>query len=244
MATFRFYGSLNDFLPKSQRESLITYNFKGSPSVKDLIEAIGVPHPEVAGIMANGVAVDFTYSLQPEDEVEVFPAGTEALMQTDKKLQPPLPGEIRFVLDVHLGKLAKNLRILGFDTVYDNAYHDREIARLAADENRIVLTRDVDLLKQKIIKWGYWLRSQHLEEQLTEVISYFGLEARLKPFTRCLECNGVILPVAKELVWEELPPNTRRYFHEFYRCENCRRVYWKGSHYECMEAFIRRFQQN
>jgi uncharacterized protein with PIN domain len=244
MATFQFFGNLNDFLPKKQRGTLITFSFKGNPAVKDSVEALGVPHPEVAGILANGVAVDFRYLLKPDDRIEVFPKGIKDEFSKVTDLQPDLPKEIKFVLDVHLGKLAKNLWLLGFDTVYSNSYHDQEIARIATEENRIVLTRDVNLLKQKVINWGYWLRSQHLEEQLTEVIGYFGLGTQIQPFTRCLECNGQIFPVPKDLVLNILPPNTRLYFEEFYQCQNCQRVFWKGSHYERMEEFIRRFQES
>ncbi|MBK0402419.1 Mut7-C ubiquitin/RNAse domain-containing protein [Adhaeribacter sp. BT258] len=240
-ATFLFHGPLNDFLAKSRKDALIDYLFERNPSVKDAIEALGVPHPEVAGVLINGKPVDFQYLLQTEDKVEVFPKTENALDFKANTLQPPLPETIKFVLDVHLGKLAKTLRMLGFDTVYQNDYADKVIAALAQNEDRIVLTRDINLLKIKTITWGYWLRSQHLEEQLTEVIRYFELEEKFAPFTRCLECNGLILPVEKQEVLNELPPNTRKYFQEFYLCENCRKVYWKGSHFERMQQFIQRF---
>ena len=243
-ATFLFHGTLNDFLPKSRKGALLDYSFERNPSVKDAIEALGVPHPEVAAILVNGRPVDFQYLLQPEDQVEVFPKRVNAAEVKGKNLQPPLPEMVKFVLDVHLGKLAKALRMLGFDTVYQNDYSDKAIADLAQNENRIVLTRDVNLLKIKKILWGYWLRSQHLEEQLSEVIRYFELEKQFAPFSRCLACNGFILPVEKEKVINELPPNTRRYFHEFYQCESCRNVYWKGSHFERMQQFIRQFQKS
>jgi uncharacterized protein with PIN domain len=180
--------------------------------------------------------------LQPGDQVEVFPedlneANTELFF-----LKPPFPKPARFVLDVHLGKLAKALRMLGFDTFYKNDLNDKTIAELAISEERIVLTRDVNLLKIKTIKWGYWLRSQFLEEQLKEVTEYFKLGEYFSPFTRCLECNGLIKEVPKQTVLAILPPNTRRYFDEFYQCQQCGKVFWKGSHYERMEKFIQQFQ--
>ena len=132
--------------------------------------------------------------------------------------------------------------MLGFDTLYEPAFNDKIIAEIAQNETRIVLTRDVGLLKQKQIKWGYWLRSQLLEPQLSEVVSHFRLTGRFQPFTRCLECNGLLKPVKKELVLEKLPPKTKLYFNEFYQCHNCERVYWKGSHYERMQQFIKQFQ--
>src|SRR5688572_15589048 len=200
-AAFRFHGLLNDFLPKAKRDTWISYHFQGKPAVKDAIEALGVPHPEVRVILVNQKPVTFAYQLQPEDRVEVFPVELAAAFDETTYLSPPVPEIARFVLDVHLGKLAKKLRMLGFDTVYQNNYDDKTIAGLSAAENRIVLTRDVGLLKQKHIKWGYWLRSQMPDTQLQEVISRFGLEKKLAPFTRCLECNGQLEKVAKELVW-------------------------------------------
>ena len=242
-ATFLFHGSLNDFLRKYQKNQRLQYQFDGKPSVKDAIEAQGVPHPEVAQILVNGKPVSFQCLLKPEDIVEVFPAPENQVSEFNS-LQPELQEKIKFMLDVHLGKLAKALRMLGSDTVYRNDLDDKTIAELAQNENRIVLTRDVNLLKMKAIKWGYWLRSQFLEEQLAEVVRYFKLQHKFAPFTRCLECNGLIREVPKAKVLEVLPPNTRRFFHEFYQCENCRKVYWKGSHFERMQEFISGLQQN
>ena len=122
---------------------------------------MGVPHPEVAEILLNGTPVSFQYPLQNEDQVHVFPASENQLPELNS-LQPPLPEFVKFVLDVHLGKLAKALRMLGFDTLYRNDLNDKTIANFAFSESRIVLTRDVDLLKNKEISRGYWLRSQFL----------------------------------------------------------------------------------
>ncbi|WP_114783087.1 Mut7-C RNAse domain-containing protein [Botryobacter ruber] len=239
-AAFLFHGALNDFLPAAKRNIRFDYTFNGSPAVKDAIEALGVPHPEVDVILINGAPAGFAQQLQAQDQVEVFPDASAFGLPEAHSIQALLPVSDKFVLDVHLGKLAKALRMLGFDTLYQNDYDDATIARLADQENRIVLTRDVNLLKNKRINRGYWLRSQHAEEQLQEVLTYFELLLQLNPFTRCLECNGPIVAVAKEEVLEQLPPNTRLYFHEFYQCRNCRRVYWKGSHYERMQQFIQR----
>ncbi|MCC9137818.1 Mut7-C ubiquitin/RNAse domain-containing protein [Pontibacter silvestris] len=241
-ANFRFYGSLNDFLPRSKKHSQISYDFKNTPAVKDAIEAIGIPHPEIDVVLANDVPVDFTYPLQPNDLIKVYPATPECKCPSSYSLQANLPVTNNFVLDVHLGKLAKALRMLGFNTLYQNDYTDKTIATIAEQENRIVLTRDVGLLKHKAIKHGYWLRSQHLEEQLAEVISYFKLKKKSQPFTRCLECNNNISVVAKEAVLDKLPPKTKQYFNEFYQCPTCSRVYWKGSHYDRMLQFVKRIE--
>jgi uncharacterized protein with PIN domain len=238
-AHFRFFGSLNDFLSSGRKASKFAYAFTGAPAIKDAIEANGVPHPEVDVILVNGVAVDFAYALLPQDDVEVYPSDFGRHWPEGFSFSAKHPSPDRFVLDVHLGKLAKVLRMFGFDTRYENSYSDRAIAHLAETEQRIVLTRDVGLLKQKVIRWGYWLRSQHLQEQLAEVVRYYQLEQKLKPFTRCLACNGPIVEVQKEQVLDRLPPKTKLYFHEFYQCSCCKQAYWKGSHYERMQQFVK-----
>ncbi|MBB6611826.1 Mut7-C ubiquitin/RNAse domain-containing protein [Pontibacter sp. Tf4] len=233
-AHFKFYASLNDFLPKQEQESWINYSFPENPVVKDAIEAMGVPHPEVNAIVVNGNKVDFTYKLQPSDEVEVYPKGFPATIN----LTPTYSLPYRFVLDVHLGKLVRFLRLLGFDTFFDPELSEKELVRIAVEENRILLSRGVNILKYKTIVHGYWLRSQQPEEQLLEVIRYYSLAGEFSVFTRCMVCNGTIVQVPKEQVQELLPPKTKLYFHEFYQCQHCRRVYWKGSHYERMQQFI------
>jgi uncharacterized protein with PIN domain len=237
-ASFRFFGSLNDFLPLVKKEVAIPYPFTGVPAVKDAIEAIGIPHPEIAGILINQQPAQPTTPLHPGDQVKVYPFNGDYPGYPGYALRPEPPLPVRFILDVHLGKLAKALRILGFDACYQNDYDDKTIASLAAREKRLVLTRDIGLLKHKAITWGYWLRSQHPEKQITEVLQHFRLQDQAAPFTRCLACNAPIEAVPKEMVWEQLPPNTRLYFEEFFRCIQCRRVYWKGSHYQRMQAFV------
>ncbi|MCJ8165064.1 Mut7-C ubiquitin/RNAse domain-containing protein [Pontibacter sp. E15-1] len=239
-ATVVFYGSLNDFLPASKRGQPLRYAFAGSPAVKDALEAIRVPHPEVDVLLVNRKAVGLYYALQASDDVAVYPAKWCSLFPDSRSVRYGLEVPDRFVLDVHLGRLARSLRMLGFDSAYRTDYTDQEIACIAVSENRIALTRDIGLLKQKAIQWGYWLRSQHLEAQLQEVLDYFDLKPKALPFTRCLVCNGPIGEVAKEQVLAQLPPKTRQYFTVFYQCQSCSRVYWKGSHYDRMQAFLQR----
>jgi uncharacterized protein with PIN domain len=239
VACFRFFGSLNDFLFPGQKGKTLPYAFSGAPAIKDAIEAIGVPHPEVDVILVNGSPVVFTHPLRLQDQVEVYPVQREKQWPKGYSLSVARPSPERFVLDVHLGKLARALRMLGFDSCYENSYLDSEIALIAETENRVVLTRDIGLLKQKVIRWGYWLRSQHLHEQLAEVVRYFDLVQKLKPFTRCLVCNGAIIEVPKESIIDRLPPKTRLYFHRFYQCSCCKKVYWKGSHYNRMLEFVK-----
>jgi uncharacterized protein len=231
-ARFLFHGSLNDFVRRMKRHTWLPYTFGGKPSVKDSIEAIGVPHLEIRKVQVNGEIVTISYGLQPGDEVQVYPY--------DGREDELLSGiaTCLFVLDVHLGTLARSLRMLGFDALYENTLTDKEIAGIAQAEQRIVLTRDVNLLKHKAIPFGYWLRSQHTEEQLQEVIRRFRMIDHIRPFTRCMVCNGEIAEVPKYVVVDQLPPKTKLYFDEFYQCSSCQRVYWKGSHYERMLGFI------
>lgn len=238
-AHFRFFYSLNDFLSANDQGSLVTYKFSGTPAIKDAIEAIGIPHTEVDVILANAEAVGFFYPLKNNDRVEVYPALKSPVFPPYYSISPPNTDRITFVADVHLGKLAKALRILGFDTCYQNNYSNKEIASIAENENRIVLTRDVGLLKHKSLRWGYWLRSQKPEKQAEEVIEKFNLSKLIAPFKRCLACNGEIESVEKEVVLEELPPKTIQYFNEFFRCSNCKKVYWRGSHYDHMMQIVR-----
>lgn len=237
-ARFRFYGSLNDFLSSEERERWICYGFKDKPAVKDAIEALGVPHPEVAAILLNNSAVNFAQGLHHQQQLEVYPAEILPVLPEDYQLRPPYRGTKKFILDVHLGKLTKALRMLGFDCHYENNLSDQAIAAIAEEKHRIVLTRDVGLLKHRKVCWGYWLRSQKPDEQLREVVEHFKLEKDCIPFTRCLACNDFIEAVSKESVLDKLPPKTKQHFQEFFQCQGCRRVYWKGSHYERMQETI------
>jgi uncharacterized protein with PIN domain len=233
LARFRFSNSLNDFLSCQKKNEPVNYVFDGTPSIKDAIEAIGIPHTEVDVILVNQTPVDFCYGLQNGDEVGVFPL-TNISTRTADSLTPVPAYPLAFIADVHAGKLAKALRMLGIDTYYRNHLDDKDLAEMAEKENRVVLTRDIGLLKHRKIKWGYWLRSQQTNQQVFEVIIRFDLKHFISPFTRCIECNGLIGPVAKDEVIQQLPPRTAAYFSEFYKCSDCHRIYWKGSHYENM----------
>jgi len=230
-ATFRFYEELNDFLPPARRKTPFYYRFLGSPSIKDAIEAQGVPHTEVDLILVNGISVDFSHRITNGDLISVYPVFERLDISVVTRLRPAPLRDPRFVLDVHLGTLAKKLRMLGFDTRYETAYTDREIAGIASDERRIVLTRDIGLLKRSEVERGYWLRSQTPAKQLLEVLEQFDLFSKISPFSRCLNCNGTIHRVDKHEVEKLLQPKTKRYYDEFYRCDCCGKIFWKGSHY-------------
>jgi uncharacterized protein with PIN domain len=238
-AEFRFYEELNDFLPLAQRKVSFSYPFSGTPAIKDAVEAIGVPHTEIELIVVNGESVGWDYRLRDGDRVGVFPVFESLDVAQAVRLREAPLRHTRFVVDVHLGKLARLLRMLGLDTAYRRDYSDAEIVRTSAEERRIVLTRDRGILKTKQVTHGYWVRSSRPEEQLREVFGRFDLAANVKPFSRCMVCNGMLERVEKQSVLARLPRKTAAYFDEFYRCGDCGKVYWKGSHYEHMKKSVR-----
>ena len=231
LCSVRFYAQLNDFLPPASRGRRFAYQVRSTASVKDVIEAIGVPHPEVDLIVVNGVARDFGYHVRDGDRISVYPAFESIDIDGDRVGAPP-PEPVRFAADEHLRKLASLLRLAGFDTAA--ASGDAGLARLGASEARVVLTRDVALLKRSEIRWGHWVRTVVPVRQLAEVIGRYDLWRRVQPFSRCLRCNVPLVSAAPEAVASRLLPRTRAEFREFHECPACRRVYWKGSHYQDM----------
>ena len=237
-AKFRFYEELNDFLPPARRKVSFEHAFLGRASIKDMIEALGVPHTEVELIFVNGCSVDFAYIVQDGDLVSVYPVfETFDIAPLVRVRAEPLRIS-RFVVDVHLGKLARYLRLLGFDTLYENDYADADIARLASQERRILLTRDRGLLKRRIVTHGYYVRATQPRLQLQEVLTRLDLYGSVRPFHRCARCNRLLVLVAKEVIRERLEPSTQRHFHQFWMCVGCGQIYWKGSHYERMQQWV------
>ncbi len=240
-AIFRFYEELNDFLPPARRKKDVVYRFSGSPSVKDAIEALGVPHTEVDLVLVNGRSVDFGYRLSAGYRIAVYPVFESFDISPVIRLRPAPLRKTSFILDVQLGKLARILRLLGFDTLYSDAFTHGEMIRTASEEGRIILTRDLALLKRRAVTRGYWVRSSDPDAQIREVLLRFDLTSSARPFTRCLECNGTVCPVEKERIRDRLEPKTALYYDEFNQCGECGRIYWKGSHHRKMEARVRRW---
>jgi uncharacterized protein with PIN domain len=239
-ASFRFHAELNDFLPSWRVNTRFSVNLDGHPAVKDTIEALGIPHTEVDGILANHTSVDFTYQIRDGDSIQVYPAGRVPEAKDLVHLQPSQPRVPRFVLDTHLGKLAAYIRMLGFDAWYQNDYSDRDLAEISQTEGRYLLTRDRGLLKRSSVRHGYCLRSTIPREQIVEVLRRFNLFEVIRPFQRCMHCNGMLESVSKEEILERLEPDTKKYYQEFFRCTRCEQIYWKGSHYQRMKKFIER----
>jgi len=239
-AHFRFYEELNDFLPADKKKIEFPYRFEGKPSIKDAIEAIGIPHTEVELILANGKSVGFDYHLRDGDRISVYPVFESFNISPIVLLRNKPLRKTAFVVDVHLGKLARLLRMLGFDTLYRNDYSDNEIIRISVNENRIILTRDRGILKHSSVTHGYCIRSIKPVEQTREVLHRFDLYSQFKPFKRCIQCNGLIEHIEKNAIKNQLPPKTANYFDEFYTCLDCGKIYWRGSHYQGMKAKLER----
>ena len=215
LAWFRFYEELNDFLPLGRRKKPIPYSFNGNPSVKDAIEALGIPHVEVDLILVNSLAVSFSYRILNGDSVSVYPVFESFDISCVSHLREKPLRNLKFLADVHLGKLTRYLRICGFDTYYRNNGSDNELINIALSDSRVILTRDKELLKNKKVTRGYWIRSKFHIEQLKEILSRFELKNQLRPFTRCIECNGILTDVSKEDISEHLLPKTLQYYQKF-----------------------------
>jgi len=241
-ALFRFYADLNDFLPPPQRQRPFRYPvYDGTQSVKHLIESLGVPHTEVAVILANGRSIDFNYLVQSDDQISTYPPFHTIDVSPLVPLRPLLTPPHRFLLDNHLGKLARYLRLLGLDTLYaDNKADDADLARIAHQEQRVLLTRDRGLLKRSNVVYGYCLRTRDSLQQLTAVLHRFQLHDEIAPWTRCLRCNGLLRSVAKETILHRLEPKTKLYFNEFRMCDACEQIYWQGSHFARLQRIVDR----
>jgi uncharacterized protein with PIN domain len=235
---FRFYEELNDFLPPARRKVEFTHDFDRRASIKDMIESFGVPHPEIDLILVNGESVDFDYIVNDGDRVSVYPVFECLDVSPATRLRARPLRDPRFVVDCNLGRLARYLRLLGFDCVYRNDYSDADVARISQQQHRIVLTRDRRLLLRKIITHGLFVRSVKPRDQVREVLERLDLYRDLRAFTRCTRCNATLERVAKGAVEDRLEPKTRKYYQRFLQCTECGQIYWQGSHHDRAQRLI------
>ena len=235
IAFFRFYAELNDFLPFERKQVAFAHEVNGRRSVKDVIESLGVPHTEVDLILVNGESVDFSCHVENRDRISVYPVFESLDIGPVLRVRPRPLRATKFVVDIHLGRLAAYLRMIGFDTLYEREAADETLAHLSSRENRILLTRDQGLLKRSLVTHGYCVRENLPRKQLAEVIRRFDLRSSAQPFCRCMQCNSLLETVSKEAILERLPPLVQQRHHEFHQCSSCRKVYWAGSHYQRMK---------
>jgi uncharacterized protein len=229
----KFHDDLTFFLKSKTSSGIIDRNLGEKTSVKDVIESCGIPHPEVDLILVNKEPVDFSYPIVKDADIDVYPAQPRYLLFKEKRLQ--VRSIKRFVADGHLGTLARNLRLLGFDVAYDRQAQDRQLLSVMEREDRALLTRDRRLLMHAIVRHGYCPRSQNAEDQTIEVIRRFHLFDSITPFTRCLRCNGPLQKVVKADIIQRLEPLTKIYYEEFRRCTGCGQIYWAGSHFSKLQ---------
>jgi len=234
-AEFRFYEELNDYLPMPRRKRSFTHSFIGTPAIKDTLEALGVPHAEIDLILVDGRSVRFAYRLRGGERVAVYPVFERFDIRPLHKLRPRPLRRTRFVADVHLGRLARYLRLLGFDTLYATNLDDRSLVAISVRERRILLTRDVGLLKHRLLTRGYWVRTTDADRQVAEIVGAFSLGKDLRPFTRCMSCNAQLRPVARAAVAGWVPTRVFRRYRRFTYCAGCGRCYWRGTHFQRLE---------
>jgi uncharacterized protein with PIN domain len=232
----RFHGDLNVFLRSRAGDAVVERSLAEKTSIKDVIESCGVPHTEVDLILVDDQPGGFRHTVDNDATVEVFPVEERGTVYTYKWLQSI--GIARFVSDGHLGSLARNLRLLGFDVAYLKNADDRQLLEVMARENRALLTRDRRLLMHGIVQHGYYPRSQNADEQTIEVVRRFYLSELIAPFTRCLRCNAPLEEAAKAEVIDKLEPLTKIYYDQFRRCPDCKQIYWSGSHFPKLQKRI------
>jgi len=237
-AIVRFYEELNDFLPEHRRKTDFDALFTGKRSIKDMIEALGVPHTEIDLILVNGISVDFDYILQDNDRVSVYPV-FESLNITDITRLRKIPlRRNRFIADINLGDIVKYMRILGFDVYYDTSLSNRGIIEISKNKTRIILTKNKKLLKFKDVSHGIFIRPGTPLDQIGRIIVYLDIKSSIKPFSRCLKCNSLLNTIPKEKILDRIPLKTRACCDEYVLCQTCDKIFWKGTHFISMEKFV------
>lgn len=226
----RVPAELHLFLPVRHRGGEVSCPHDGTSSLGHLVESLGIPLTEVHALYADGRAVPASHCPRPGALIEVVPVPRP---QPLPALAPAVP---RFLLDVHLGALARRLRLVGVDTAYRNDAHDDALLGAANAERRILLTQDRGLLRRRALWLGAYVRGSRADDQLTDVLTRFDVP--LAPWTRCPACNGLLSAVPKSQIADRLPPGTRRTYDSFMRCNACARLYWPGAHHARLAAIV------
>lgn len=230
-----FYGDTFDLLTKPPSSGqTTTYSLNRRASVKDIIEGLGVPHSEVGAILYNQLHQTFEFIPEGGEHFHIHPLSPTISPLKPTTLRPqPLP-DYRFMVDINVSRLGELLRMAGFDALSAPRVTSRELVRTTRDKQRILLSRNRELLKHSAVLHGRLVRSQHPDEQLAEIIGLFQLHHLIHPFSRCMRCNGHLYDAPKEEILDELLPLTKKYYSTFKRCTDCRQIYWRGSHHSHM----------
>ncbi|GAB6094814.1 Mut7-C RNAse domain-containing protein [Desulfatiferula olefinivorans] len=236
---FDFHPAFDPFLKRRKKSRTVVYRLERKTTVCDIIEAIGIPHTEIGGIRHTGKLLDFGFIPTSFLHLVIEPLTPPVDVLKPGPLRPvPLP-DLRFTVDENVARLAPFLRMVGLDAAFIPGANDDELARITRDEHRILLSKDIELFKRRMIVFGRYIRALRPLDQLREVLDFFALPRPLCPFSRCLICNAPLVPVKKETILDRLEPKTKRYYHEFKQCADCGNIVWKGSHHDHMIASLK-----
>lgn len=235
---FIFHGDLQSLLTCKQKGVPCRYQLNRRASIKDILESMGIPHTEVGRIEFGDEEIDFAFIPETDVSLSVFSFTAAKTQEIPSLLWPNIWRFDKFFVDLSVLKLGRNMRIAGFDTAVVPAVGLKEIAKSAADEKRVILTRNRELLKCADVEFGQLIRSMDHLVQFREVLDRFKLYDKMKVFSRCLDCNGELGRVEKVDILHLLEPLTRKYYNLFMRCGTCCKVYWRGSHHQEMVKII------
>jgi uncharacterized protein with PIN domain len=227
-ATFRFYEELNDFLPTHRRKTYFEASIEGKRSIKDMIEALGIPHTQIDLILVNGESVTFNYTVQDGDRVSVYPVFESLNITKITRLRKTPLRRTKFIADINLGHIVKYMRIIGFDTYYDPLLSPHEIIEISKREDRIILTQSRKLLKFKAVTHGILIRPGTPTNQVKQIIDTLDIKDSIKLFSRCLRCNILLKNVPKDKVLDRIPPKAKKNCDQYVECQSCDKIYWKG----------------
>ncbi|HOP46859.1 MAG TPA: Mut7-C RNAse domain-containing protein [Desulfobacteraceae bacterium] len=238
--TLRFYEELNHFLKKDRRKTDFQVDYDNNRSIKDMIESLGVPHTEVDLILKNGESVDFSYIIKDGDRFSIYPAFESLNISKVTRLRKIPLRRTEFIADINIGDIVRYMRALGFDVFFDPLLTIREIIEISGRENRIILTKSRRLLKFSDVTHGIYVHPGKFPEQIKRIIQYLDIKDTVKPFSRCLLCNGLLLGVEKDKIINRIPQKTRSFCNEFSYCKKCDKYYWKGTHWIHMKEVLDR----
>ena len=238
-AVYHLHGDLSQLLRHRWRERQpIVAPVTRVASIKDMLESFGLPHTEIDRIACNGRTINFSHRVEAGQQFDIYPIPSPWDLTTPTLLRPDPLQSLRFIVDVNVGRLARYLRMAGFDTRYDSSWDDRRILREIAADRSILLTRNLDLLKRNQVEFGRYIRATEPVSQLREMLMLLGRVMLPKTLSRCLECNALLLPVSKQAILHRLEPLTIQYFETFSRCPRCDKIYWAGSHVDRMQQSL------